>query len=437
MLNNTNTVPPSASGGTNDGSVVGGSSILHHAHVEFLHCCVLAEQYRYAERLMRTDSWPRPTSMVSSKQVLRYFYLRGIVHLGCDHYRLAHRCFWTCLTVPAEVSSKIAIAAWKKLVLVQCLLQSKTAPAMKGATTGGNGSSGGGTSSGSSSTAMEALGFTEANVILSQPPPMASLGGSSGSNSSGATTMTYTTLPKTMPNCLVRFLMSYRDAATTAVQERSRQRRQQQQQQPPPQVHPAHPNEGQRQSQKPQVLNPISCYMDVSKAFYTRNQDTMKELEEHYQQTFLEDGNVGLVRQCQTKLIHMQVAHVARVYSVVPLTKLAEILLPAPTFSSSTEEERIQRVTRILCQAQIPCDIQDDGMVEFPSTEDEDDYDDDFEDDRPSLSLSDLSEWMSLMEKVQKLDVAIVTNSKYHAVLRKDAGELSAASVGPRGVEDL
>jgi hypothetical protein len=435
MLNNTNTVPPSVIGSSNNGSA-GGSSILQHAHVEFLHCCVLAEQYRYAERLMRTDSWPRPTSMVSSKQVLRYFYLRGIVHLGCDHYRLAHRCFWTCLTVPAEVSSKIAIAAWKKLVLVQCLLQSKTAPAMKGATTGGTGS--GGVTSSGSSTAMEALGYTEANIVLSQPPPMASMGGSGGS-SSGATTMTYTTLPKTMPNCLVRFLMSYRDAATTAVQERSRQRRQQQQQQPtpPPQAHQAQPHEVQRQSQPQVFLNPISCYMDVSKAFYTRNQDAMKELEEHYKQTFLEDGNVGLVRQCRTKLIHMQVAHVSRVYSVVPLTKLAEILLPASTMTSTTEEERIQRVTRTLCQAQIPCDIQDDGMVEFPSTEDDEDDYDEYEDDRPSLSLSDLSEWMSLMEKVQKLDVAIVTNSKYHAVLRKDAGDLAAASVGPRGVEDL
>ena len=36
---------------------------------------------------------------------------------------LAVRCFRTCLCIPSEVVSAIAVAAWKKLVLIQCLLQ--------------------------------------------------------------------------------------------------------------------------------------------------------------------------------------------------------------------------------------------------------------------------------------------------------------------------
>ncbi|KAL3910685.1 MAG: hypothetical protein SGARI_002001 [Bacillariaceae sp.] len=48
--------------------------------------------------------------------------MRGLVHLGCGDYVMAHRCWWTCLSVPAEASSAIMVAAWKKLALVQPLL---------------------------------------------------------------------------------------------------------------------------------------------------------------------------------------------------------------------------------------------------------------------------------------------------------------------------
>ena len=99
---------------------------LQQAAVEFLQCALLAEQYRYAERLIR-GTWPLPNSTVSVKQVLRYYYLRGMIHLGCDDPVLAHRSFWTCLTVPAEANSKIMIEAWKKVVFVQCLLEGSTA----------------------------------------------------------------------------------------------------------------------------------------------------------------------------------------------------------------------------------------------------------------------------------------------------------------------
>ncbi|KAG7338958.1 hypothetical protein IV203_016234 [Nitzschia inconspicua] len=94
---------------------------LQQAGVEFLQCAILSEQYRYAARSVE-GTWPRPTSGVTIKTVLRYYYLRGIVHLGCGDYTMAHRCWWTCLSVPADACSAIMVAAWKKLSLVQPLL---------------------------------------------------------------------------------------------------------------------------------------------------------------------------------------------------------------------------------------------------------------------------------------------------------------------------
>ena len=95
---------------------------LHPAHNVFLQCIIVAEQYQYVEGIR--GSWPRPSSALKDVSiVLRYYYLRGIVHFSCRDYAMAHRCWWTCLSVPADDGcSAIAISAWKKVTLVQPLL---------------------------------------------------------------------------------------------------------------------------------------------------------------------------------------------------------------------------------------------------------------------------------------------------------------------------
>jgi hypothetical protein len=98
---------------------------LTAAHVEFLQCSVLAAQYHYARRMVDME-WPRPIQGSELVQTLRYFYLRGLVHMGCEEWQWAVRSFWTCLSVPFEGISAIVIAAWKKMVLCQCLLGGST-----------------------------------------------------------------------------------------------------------------------------------------------------------------------------------------------------------------------------------------------------------------------------------------------------------------------
>jgi hypothetical protein len=86
-----------------------------------MHASVLAGQFRRAARTVQ-DMWPRPTAQTTFQQVLQYYYYRGTVHAGCHQWSAAVRCFWTCLSVPADYAPPTAIASFKKLVLVQCLL---------------------------------------------------------------------------------------------------------------------------------------------------------------------------------------------------------------------------------------------------------------------------------------------------------------------------
>ena len=95
--------------------------IITAAHVEFLQCAILAGHYRFARRMVG-DTWPRPNKTTTVEHLLRYYYLRGLMHIGCDEFNWAIRCFWTVLSVPMTVVSAIAVEAWKRMVLCQCLI---------------------------------------------------------------------------------------------------------------------------------------------------------------------------------------------------------------------------------------------------------------------------------------------------------------------------
>lgn len=97
-------------------------SVLTGAHTEFLQCSILAAQYRFARRMCNGE-WPRPVEARNgNEQTLRYYYLRGLVEMGNEEWQWAVRAFWTCLSIPVEGVSAIAINAWKKMVYCQLLL---------------------------------------------------------------------------------------------------------------------------------------------------------------------------------------------------------------------------------------------------------------------------------------------------------------------------
>lgn len=333
---------------------------MQQVGVEFLQCALLAEHYRYASRLI-ADSWPRPNGTVNVKQVLRYFYLRGMIHLGCQDIVMAHRCFWTCLSIPAEINSKIMIEAWKKLVLVQCLQTDASSPAAS--------------DPGKKITAR---------------------------------------LPKSMPNCLGRLLASYKEAGNAPMGGKNKGASSSGR-------GPAAVAQQQHQQQQHKLAAiGVTCYMDLVAAFHGSDKAKMESVQQQYQANFQFDGNWGLVQQCHTKLVQNQVVRLSKLYSVVPLTKCAEILqLPS-----------VEQVTKALCQSHVPCEIQDDGMVEFMENSGT-------AAESKMESLVDLSEWIHLLQNVQTLDIGISTSPKYHALARKELSGMEGKDVGPRGVDDF
>ena len=93
-------------------------------YVEFLQTCVSAGHYAYACDF--TDRHPiyrvPSRSYLNAEQYLRYFYLLGLVRLGCQRYRDAIAAFQICITMPSQAISAISIAARKKELLAKCLI---------------------------------------------------------------------------------------------------------------------------------------------------------------------------------------------------------------------------------------------------------------------------------------------------------------------------
>lgn len=342
--------------------------------IEFLQCALVAEEHQYASRLV-SGTWHRPDSTVNAKQVLRYYYLRGMIHLGCNDYIIAHRCFWTCLCVPAEVACKTVIEALKKLVLVQCIMND---------------------------------GCNKESNGLS--------------------------LPKSTPTCIGRMITSATGgdsslAATSAAHGQLQF----------PTNHSQNSNafaagsqtkepEGKKEPADPERL---SCYIAIANAFYTREKAKLEALVEENQLTLKSDGNMGLVQLCHTQLVHNQVRHLSKIYSVISCEKLAALLSTTPPDTSSTQ----QHVSSLLVQSGVSCEIHEDGMIEFgePITVAE--------------PLTDLADWISLQEEVQRLGVDVLTSTRYQSLIKKETvssggnptGEALAgvAAARPRGVDDL
>jgi hypothetical protein len=325
---------------------------LEQADVEFLQCAVLAGQYRFAARHV-DGSWPRPTETVNIRTVLRYFYLRGIVHFGCGDYILAHRCWWTCLAVPAEACCAIMVAAWKKLSLVQPLLDSSRID--------------------------------------------------SSMHHSRISNNVSTRFPRSMAKALTRFLTTGKDKKDEAV----------------------------------------LLYSQLGPATETCNMELVKNLIETHEALLKSDGNLELAQDCMRRVQHNLVWEASQLFSVVSATQLARRWKIDP-----------EQLLRLLLESEVPCRIEDDGMVVFglenvntgetiatdgalngmPQP---------YNHPPSNSSWTDLSEWVRLLERLQHLDTSISTSAKFHTLTKKegkgggDSSDSSIISMIPRAVQDF
>jgi hypothetical protein len=370
---------------------------LSNVHVEFLQACVYAEQYRFAERMLG-NLWPRPNASVSVRQVLRYFYLRGTIHMGCNNWSMAVRCFWTCLSVPAEIVSAVAVAAWKKMVLVQCLIQSDqaslTSAALLATPRAAPSCLGRFLTLGSASSIKSSLAVAPTTVAGNNNHNDNDMNNNGTNNVAGGSSAGRQRQPEQVMNMVEGNTSSEGSAMSTAT--------------------------GQRQHAYAGLG--VNVYMELIHAFVKVDRQAFTKIMQEHAPLFASDGNVGIVAQCQAELIRRQVYELSRIYSVISLEQLSTML-----------ELPVEEVQTLLLQLSIDkmwmIQMEDDGMVVFPKLGAE----------HSSVKdAQDVEELIQLTKVVQKLDVNIAASSKYHTFVRREnSAKSSEGKGGPRGVEDL
>lgn len=257
------------------------SLVLTAVHVEFLQACIFAEQYRYAARVVG-DSWPRPNARTTILQVLRYFYLRGTVHLACvsggstsaneKQWNQALRSFSTCLIIPAEAVSAIQIAAWKRLVLMRCLLHAS-------------------------------LVDMEAEAVLA--------------------------VPKVTSACLARLINAA--ILNTAEEEEGKRMNAEDTDivhvvELIPQSSMDYGMESPSLPAVPKRGEDVCCYVRLVRAFLAVDRTLFNKILKEHESVYSRDGNLGLVHQCLDALLERQIYQLSSVYSSISLDRLGDIM---------------------------------------------------------------------------------------------------------------
>lgn len=344
--------------------------------------------------------------------------------MGCNNWKLAVRCFWTCLSVPAEIVSAVAIAAWKKMVVVQCLLQS------------------------------DQVSLTAVQLTRTPAAAPSCLGrfltlavSPSVKTSSSNLNVNVNVAPgnhndnDTMNNNAVR---------GSSAGRQGQQQRQSQGQQPEQVMNmnmvegtsgsegsamsnsSAGHGHGQRgghchgqQTQTQQAGLGVNVYMELIQAFAKVDRPAFDRILSEHGNIFAADGNVGIVAQCQAELVRRKVYEVSRMYAVISLEQLSQMLeLPVEQVQTLLLQLSIDKMWKI--------QMEDDGMVVFPKLE--------WAEQHSSVQdAKDVEELIQLTKVVQKLDVNIAASAKYHTFVRREnsAKSGSEGKGGPRGVEDV
>ncbi|CAM9543308.1 unnamed protein product [Phaeothamnion confervicola] len=107
-------------------------SCLSPPHADALHCCLLAKRYDLAVRFLdgrpMTEVDPRRTGL-TPPNLLRYLYYAGVAYVGLKRWQSAIDMFRTCLSMPANATSALAVEAYKKMVLAS-LISTGVAPTL-------------------------------------------------------------------------------------------------------------------------------------------------------------------------------------------------------------------------------------------------------------------------------------------------------------------
>ncbi|KAL7558532.1 hypothetical protein ACA910_008125 [Epithemia clementina (nom. ined.)] len=410
----------SNSNSNSSNSLVRLGPVLTPLHADILHISLCAGQAQEAERIV-ADDWPRPSRGLGVIVVLRYFYLRGMVHLECQNWEWAIRCFWTCLVIPADAAatSAIVVAAWKKLVLVQALTQSDRLPAEDTTTvlkfpkttpvcvsrfisqamnhpTGPGGSTTTTTAPGGASPHSARPQHVEsaaASVVAPAPEDVAALSSSGSSSSSSSMSLLHLEELALADGTLVST-----NTTTGAPNARAAPR-------------------------NVVADSGVRAYSDLVRAFVKVHREAFGQVLAEKQNQFVVDGNWKLVQRLESELVKRQIYQWSRVVSVIPLARLSEFLsIPTQELPTLLEALAAEQPEQPRWNIQVK-----DEAAYFPKHV-------------PTVTGGNRysAELAKLTDMMQRLDASISMSTRFLSLVRRDsAAAADSKATGPRGVEDV
>jgi hypothetical protein len=295
--------------------------------------------------------------------------------MACGSKRLAVRCFWTCLSIPGDAVSAIQIAAWKKMVLVQCLRLAEQ---------------------GYVSDPLDPLAYPKTvserfnrliNLALCMQPSSAA------------------SEPEDNPEIV------HMVEATTPIGDDDQN-----------DVEAEGIRTEKFDEKKNQAVN-MAVYGYLAKDFVNVDRTAFTRLVDENQNVFVEDGNLGMVQQCQHALIRRHVYQLSSIYSVIPLEQLAGML------QVKVDAARCLLLKLAVDHAwEIGIQEMDAGtaIVTLPPL--------------PFTNVDEsTSDMMQLAYMVRDLDVSIATSNKYISIVRKENskhGREKSSKPAPKEVDN-
>ncbi len=386
-----------------------------YAHVEFLQCCILASQYRYAQRHFHkytnlddgSESASANNTGVSNFQIvsgessskktelfLRYHYLRGVIFFASNDVQSAISEWNHCISAPSMTVSQITVDAWKKMVLAKCqLFQYDDEEEM----VHGNGKKFSGASAGDG---MKGAGTKGAGTPCATVYKLVKF---------------VTTLPKGTSHVVSRFFnVSSGGVSSGGMLSHSQS----------------------REAEGSNARDSLIRYHEVLNMFFKNDLQILNLLDassgraEASTETnaersatpnlFEEDCNVGMIKQLVPIMRWRKLRSIAKIYSAIPLAKLAAKL-------SLSAEDCVQFLLQVALRQ------EKDGASKFRATIDFTVDDErgviyfDEESESGELHLEgNIEKCMALAKRVKDLDVAMASSAKFQVNALKSVGEKDA-----------
>jgi hypothetical protein len=354
----------------------------------------------------------------------------------------AKTCFWTVLSIPGNdpnVISNFSIAAWKKLVLVQCCNHDYLEPISNIL-----GDTGVEQSkiiySSVASTTMSSTSLTPPTTMATPSKKSKTVAGIGTLALSGSGLLS---VPREMAAGMKKVLSLAEQSQKPDTQDSDVTHVVEETEEEATSNNPDAPDD--RTGIPPLLVQSIRRYQDLVQAFIDVDRSAFDSLVRECSDLFLRDGNMELIRQVDRILWRRQLYVVGSIFSDLSMQQLsAELELSMEHVSGLLTDVNNSKRWPIVV-TNVGGSGDGDTIVSFPKLPPSTPCD---FDDKNTAVTEITQELETFSNLVRRLDVSLATSAKYTSMLRRDNGNPNVTGIGnflddemddkgPRGVEDV